>query len=103
MARRSCVGTGRLWLTVGRAACLAVSAWVAVRHEEAGPLFTDLDRVGKGSRLTGRSIARIVAAPGEEAGLGHVRPHGLRHTAITSVLDLGDGDVRRARDFPPSR
>lgn len=87
------------WLTVGPAACQAVSAWVAVRGEEAGPLFTNLDRAGKGSRLTGRSVARIVAALGEEAGLGHVRPHGLRHTAITAVLDLSGGDVRRARDF----
>lgn len=86
------------WLTVGPAACRAVSAWVAVRGDQPGPLFVSLHRHG-GGRLTGRSVARIVAAVGADAGLGHVRPHGLRHTAITAVLDLSHGDVRRARDF----
>ena len=95
-------GKGHLeavWLTVGPAACQAISAWVAHRGDDAGPLFTNLDRAGKGRRLTGRSVGRIVADRGERAGLGHVRPHGLRHTAITAVLDLSQGDVRRARDF----
>ena len=86
------------WLTVGPAACRAVSAWVEVRGDQPGPLFLALHRPD-GGRLTGRSVARIVAAAGAAAGLGHVRPHGLRHTAITAVLDLSRGDVRRARDF----
>lgn len=96
------VGKGQreaTWVTVGKAACEALTAWVAVRGGEAGPLFTNLDRAGKGDRLTGRSVARIVAAAGEAVGVQGVRPHGLRHSAITAVLDATNGDVRRARDF----
>jgi len=89
------------WVTVGKAACEALAAWVAVRGDEPGPLFVNLDRAQKGGdrRLTGRSVARIVAAAGEAVGVEGVRPHGLRHTAVTAVLDATGGDVRRARAF----
>ena len=30
---------------------------------------------------------------------GTVRPHGLRHTAITAALDVANGDVRAAAKF----
>ena len=33
------------------------------------------------------------------AGLGRVRPHGLRHAAITEVLDVTRGDFRSAQRF----
>lgn len=98
------VGKGRReaeWVTVGRAACEALTAWAAVRGDEPGPLFVNLDRARKGAdrRLTGRSVARIVAQAGEAVGVEGVRPHGLRHTAVTAVLDMSGGDVRRARAF----
>jgi integrase/recombinase XerC len=81
----------------------ALAAWLAVRGDAPGPLFTNFDRAGKGGRLTGRSVARIVAAAGETAGLGTVRPHGLRHAAITHALDLAAGDVRRVARFSRHR
>jgi len=87
------------WVTVGKAACEALTAWIEVRGGEPGPLFVNFDRAGKGGRLTGRSVARIVAQAGEQAGVEGVRPHGLRHTAVTAVLDMSGGDVRRARAF----
>ena len=45
-------------------------------------------------------MARLVKALGLKAGLAReVRPHGLRHEAITRALDLCAGDVRRVRHF----
>lgn len=76
----------------------ALSAWVAVRGSAPGPLFFNMDRAGKGSRLTGRSVARIVAAWGKPLGLS-LRPHGLRHSAITEALDATGGNVRAVQRF----
>ena len=67
----------------------ALEAWTLVRGTEPGPLFTNFDRAGKGGRLTGRSVARVLAVLGDKVGLV-VRPHGLRHTAITALLDAGE-------------
>jgi integrase/recombinase XerC len=48
-------------------------------------------------------VARIVAAASEVAGVGTVRPHGLRHAAITHALDVAGGDVRRVAKFSRHR
>lgn len=96
------IGKGRTegeWLTIGHKASEALAAYIEVRGDEAGPLFRNLDRSGPGGRLTGRSVARIIAELGQEAGVGTVRPHGLRHSAITHVLDMTNGNVRQAREF----
>ena len=34
------------------------------------------------------SICKSVSSAGHRAGLGHVRPHDLRHTFVTRMLDL---------------
>ncbi len=90
-------------LTVPAPTREALAAWVAVRGTEAGPLFLNFDRAGKGARLTGRSVHRIVRELGLEAGVGTVRPHGLRHAAITEALELTGGDVRRVQKFSRHR
>ena len=64
----------------------ALKAWLQVRGTEDGPLFVNFDRAGKGERLTGSAVYFIVRELGTKAGLS-VRPHGLRHLAITSALD----------------
>ena len=52
-----------------------------------------IDRAHKGDgRLTGHSVARIVAASAARAGISErVSPHGLRHASITEALDAGVG------------
>ncbi len=53
---------------------------------------------GVGKRITGAGIFHIVRQLGNQAGL-KVRPHGLRHTAITAALDAFNGDYRKTRAF----
>ena len=56
------------------------------------------DRAGKGQRLTGRSLHRIVQRLGADLGIV-TRPHGLRHTAITEALEVMGGNVRAVQKF----
>lgn len=85
-------------LTLPQETAATLRAWVALRGSEPGPLFTNFDRAGKGQRLAATSIYRMVRDLGIQAGV-KARPHGLRHSAITTVLDMNGGDVRAAQRF----
>lgn len=71
----------------------ALAAWLAARGDAPGPLVTVLDRRHRKAlqlaRLSPRGIEKVLARLGALAGVGHVRPHGLRHSAITQALDEG--------------
>ena len=90
--------TGREFLTVPRPTLEALRAWLDVRGTVPGPLFTNFDRAGKGSRLTGSGVHALVRACGAAAGLT-VRPHGLRHAGITAALDATNGNLRKVQRF----
>jgi integrase/recombinase XerC len=60
--------------------------WVSFRGKCKGPLFTNCDHAGKGKRLTGTSIYRIVHQFGKQIGV-ETGPFGLRQTAIIKALD----------------
>jgi integrase/recombinase XerC len=90
--------TGKTTLTLPEPTARALKAWLDVRGAEPGALFLNADRAGKGRRLTGRSVARIVATLGDRAGV-RCRPHGLRHAAITEALDRTGGNVRSVQRF----
>jgi integrase/recombinase XerC len=94
--------TEKVRLTLPEPTKAALHAWLKVRGSEPGPLFENFDRAHKGRRLTGTSVARLVRKLGEAAGL-KVRPHGLRHAAITEALDLTRGDVRKVQRFSRHR
>ena len=94
--------TERIALTLPAPTLEALRAWLAVRGTEPGPLFVNYDRAGKGRRLTGTSLYRLVRRLGAGVGLT-VRPHGLRHAAITEALELTRGDLRRVQRFSPHR
>jgi integrase/recombinase XerC len=94
--------SGREWETLHPESLAALSAWRGRRGAEPGPLFTNLDRAGKGSRLTTTSIYRMMRARRKSAGV-EVRQHGIRHSAITTVLDLSGGNVRAAQRFSRHR
>jgi integrase/recombinase XerC len=93
-------GGEREALTVPAPAFEALKNYLATRgNPAAGPLFLNLDHSARGGgRLTGDGIRRILRELGEVAGLGVVRPHGLRHAAITAALDAGR-DVREVLKF----
>jgi len=81
----------------------ALSTWLDVRGHHDGPLFINFDRVGKGSgRLTGAAVYQVVRKLGATTGFV-VRPHGLRHLAITTALDLTNGDMRAVQKFSRHR
>lgn len=85
-------------LTLPHSTAAALSAWLAVRGSSSGPLFTALSYNARGQRLTGRGVACIMRRLGEPQGV-HLRPHGIRHTAITDALDATNGDVRAVQRF----
>jgi integrase/recombinase XerC len=63
----------------------ALLEWIEIRGTNEGAMFTNFDHAGKGQRLTGTSIYRMVKKLGEEIGI-QTRPHGIRHTAITEAV-----------------
>ncbi|QCO07522.1 tyrosine-type recombinase/integrase [Azospirillum argentinense] len=86
-------------VTVPAPTLAVLTVWVNRRGRAPGPLFRSLDPAGKGDgRLTGTAVYQIIRALGADVGV-KARPHGLRHTAITTVLDRSGGNIRAAQKF----
>lgn len=101
----SILGKGRRereTLTLPAATLSALRNWLSVRGNEPGPLVYNLDRRTKNCRLTGAGLYHIVSKLGNEAGV-KVRPHGIRHAAITEALEVTQGNVRMVQRFSRHR
>lgn len=99
--RLSIMGKGRTQreaLTIPAKPLEALKAWVAVRGEGEGALFTSLDRAHRGHRLDGSAVYRMVSELGQSIGI-KTRPHGLRHAGITEALDRTNGNARAVQRF----
>lgn len=83
-------------LSVPPATVAAVVAWIERRGAHPGPLFSSIDHPRE--RLTGGGIYYLVRDLGRQVGVT-TRPHGIRHAAITAVLDATNGDMRKAQAF----
>jgi len=67
----------------------SLKAWIEVRGTQDGPLFVSLWRAyhGQPKRLSGDGLRYLIQDLGEKLNL-KVRPHGLRHSSITSCIQL---------------
>ena len=104
-SRLSIIGKGRAepqFLTLTPELKDALGGWLHYRRssDPAAPLFIGLSRASKdGGRLSGDGVYKLIRDDiGGMAGV-KARPHGLRHTAITTALDRIGGDFRKVRSF----
>ncbi len=104
-AEVSIMGKGRSereTLTLPGPTAEALRTWLQDRGQAPGPLFTSRAiryQYEPLHRLSRKSLWRLVRDCGRAAGVGHVHPHGLRHTAITTALELTGGDVAKVATF----
>ncbi len=70
-------------------------------NPDEGPLFTNVDRAGKGNgRLTSQAVYVLVRDLCKQAGISKpMSPHRIRHSAITEALELTNGNVRLVQKF----
>jgi integrase/recombinase XerC len=90
--------TERLSLRLPEPTYQALIEWIGVRGEHDGPLFVSLDYSAPGHRLTAAALHKLLDQLGKKLGL-KVRPHGLRHAAITAALEATGGNVRAVQKF----
>jgi integrase/recombinase XerC len=65
----------------------ALKAWLKFRGKEPGPLFINFHHANKGlGRLEGNGIYWVVRSLGAQVEVA-ARPHGFRHSSITTGLD----------------
>jgi integrase/recombinase XerD len=79
---------------------MLLDKWIYERSEEEGPIFC---RVRKNKKielnqLTAQAIYNIVRGRAEEANLGRVRPHDLRRSFVTRLLE-SDIDINTVRQL----
>ena len=98
----SIIGKGRAYrefLTLPEPTATALTRWIEVRGAAPGPLFCNLDRAHKGDgHLTPDGLYKLVRSKGAAQGV-KIRPHGIRHTAITRVGELTNGNTAAMAGF----
>jgi integrase/recombinase XerC len=94
--------TGKVFITLPEPTKAALAGWLLHRGNEPGPLFVTFDRGDRGKRLTPTGLYLVVRELGLKTGQ-KVRPHGLRHAAITAALDATGGNVRAVQRFSRHR
>ncbi len=78
----------------------AIANWLKVHPNPKPnqPLFVALTPYYLGNRLTGESIRRMVELLCYQAGVSkQMSPHRIRHSSITTALNVSDGNVRKVQ------
>jgi integrase/recombinase XerD len=71
---------------------MAMADWLTVRGQDPGALFLSVNKGGKikqGAYMTNQAIYNGLKKRAEGAGIQDVRPHDLRRTFISDLLDAG--------------
>ena len=79
---------------------IVISEWLLARGEENQnlPLFIAVDNANYGKRLGGNAIYTMMNRLCIAAGIPKkMSPHRIRHSAITTVLDETEGNIRKAQ------
>ena len=76
-------GQKQRWVGIGERARAALTDYLLVRGEAAGPLFLS-ERSGKG--LHSLALNVLFTKLGQQAGVTHVHPHRFRHTFATWAI-----------------
>jgi integrase/recombinase XerD len=86
------------WLSNG--AARAMADWLEVRGDAPGALFVAIRKGGRFfslSRMTPKTIYKMLAKRARQAGVARFSPHDLRRTFIGDLLDAGVDVVTVAR------
>lgn len=93
-------GTNDEWVKLSAATINAICDWLQVQSNitVSSPLFISLDNRSRGHRLTGDGIRKIVVNYFGEADVKKLMsPHRIRHSSITTLLEVTQGDVRKTQ------
>ena len=92
----------REWVDLDPDTVAALRCWLDHRGSHTGALFHGLNTHGRqAERLSPSGVTFIVKRTAKTVGIdpGEIRPHGLRHSAITAALDATNGNVRAVAAF----
>lgn len=69
----------------------AIRQWRQLRGNQPGKLFNPINKAGQivNKALTGQAIYQIVQQRATQAQIGELRPHDLRRTFVTRLLEAG--------------
>jgi len=69
----------------------ALVDWLLTRGDGAGALFSPVNKGGRvgDRRMSGQAVMGILLRRARQAGVSHVRPHDLRRTFVSDLLDAG--------------
>lgn len=70
-------------------AARALGDWLAVRGDDAGPLFRVIGNRNRGGRMTTQAVYAMLKTRATAAGVASLSPHDLRRTFVGDLLDAG--------------
>ena len=89
----------RLW-PIAKGPAQAIETWLHTRGDPTrGPVFT----TRKGKPMTLGAFNKVVSKWGIRGEIGHVHPHKLRHTAISTLARKTKGNITGMQSFAAHR